>query len=288
MLDNVYNNLPLEKAPSYIYEMYLVRPSNPTALQHFYELLHGTAPLCCDSKVLEGAGMRPLQDYVAFGRLTGFHFWDKLTCDYCSIINGAGEYMADLLQAHFADEGFRPQQFDLPDMPRNRAFRWQIRLHHLLPHTASSLHNTDVPFQQSGSTVRVLSALRAGCLRGCADAAQAMREESRIVDIIRPVLEICWFSEAMEKRWCPFRHAEGLATALRQRPYYALDAQKKEQLEQALRLLREEGRITCRQCGPRLDSMTGVASTDDTRNNISPSIRDYYELLLKTHAMPTR
>jgi len=293
LLDAIIDEIDLGQWPWIILEMDTIRPSNRAALQHMFNLMVATAP------IVQSPDGRPhtLQDFVGFGRMASLDPYDKLSCDWCAIVNGVGEYLAALLRACFRRPDFDAAAFDLPGMPLRTTMRWQIRTFHHCPHTASALFAEEVSFEDADNTVTTLEALRAGCARSCPGEVQANEQSERIFELIRPILELCYFGEAQEQRWCPFRHASGVATALRLLPHQALDTRKQEELDRAMRILREDGRVSCRSCGPMLDAMLGedadatsssVAHEHGTGDieSISPKLRDYLELLLDAHARP--
>jgi len=270
--------------PSLLLEANLIRPSNPETLQHFYDVLAALAPLreLVPVGTRCAGGVPLLQDYISFGRMVDIHPYDKLSCDWCSIINGAAEYLADLLAAHFHSADFDPRDFQLRGMPLDTPYRWSLRLHHLVPDTASALHAAEVPFEKANATVMVHKALNSACHSIEYSPEEAVQMEHRIWELVRPVLEMVWFGEAQEQRWCPFRHASEVA--LRLRPYLALDSQRQEELERALAIIRSEGRVTCRSCAVEFDRRMGDSDREGT---VSPKLKAYYEALVDMHTPAT-
>eukprot|EP00931_Biecheleriopsis_adriatica_P121893 TRINITY_DN96953_c0_g1_i1.p1 TRINITY_DN96953_c0_g1~~TRINITY_DN96953_c0_g1_i1.p1 ORF type:complete len:431 (+),score=39.19 TRINITY_DN96953_c0_g1_i1:54-1346(+) len=284
LMNAVVAGLPPYKLPSFMLEAWSVSPGNPEFLQYGYELLLATRSL---------RRAQPLQDYVSFGRMVDFHIDDKLGCDWCCLANGVADYLADLLTAHFKDSAFQPAQFDLPEMPALAPVRLIVRHFHNIPFTACAAHSANVPFEQAPQTVAVLESLHLGCTRASSRGVDAVHEEQRITELVRPILEFSWFCEAMEQRFCPLRHAiAGTAPALRLRPYYYFDSAKQNQLQRALEILKQDSVITCRHCGPRLDELMlddsaeekGAAQSSwNSVDDIHPELRDYYTLLLSAH-----
>eukprot|EP00929_Paragymnodinium_shiwhaense_P033812 TRINITY_DN18500_c0_g1_i1.p1 TRINITY_DN18500_c0_g1~~TRINITY_DN18500_c0_g1_i1.p1 ORF type:complete len:532 (-),score=123.86 TRINITY_DN18500_c0_g1_i1:536-2131(-) len=294
---NWENHEALDRKLSLLWEANIVRPSNAYSLQHFYDLMFATKTLR-PSVPLDGPSSVPaLDSYFAFGRMADVHPYDKLACDWCALNNGLADYMVDLLSTYFENaEDFDPDLFYLERMPNNSFSRWVIRLNHLNAGSASDLFAKELPFEEAAATRRVRQALHMACARRIGDPEECAKAEKRIYKHIRPVLEVSWFAEAQEQRWCPFRHAANVPQALRVRPYYTFDSRKQEELDSAVQFLRSDGRVSCRECAVKLDELLATGSYDAARARrpqleeeadipVSPKLRAYYEAMVGLHSM---
>eukprot|EP00929_Paragymnodinium_shiwhaense_P108013 TRINITY_DN7434_c0_g1_i2.p1 TRINITY_DN7434_c0_g1~~TRINITY_DN7434_c0_g1_i2.p1 ORF type:complete len:471 (-),score=91.29 TRINITY_DN7434_c0_g1_i2:135-1547(-) len=275
------------QAPIIIHELDLIRPSNPYFLQHLFDVVQSTAHL--RSQVPEGV-VPTMGSYISFGRVA-CNYHAKVGCDWCAICNGTAEYLIDLLVASMESPDFSPLTFALDGMPQETSIRWLMRWHRLLPHSASSMHHENSPFLSSPATLRVRAAITTACRRSFGkDESAATEEAARLFEVVRPLLEMRWFYEAVEQRWCPFQHPDALKLALSERSYYTF-GNKPEELETALRLLREDSHIDCRRCASELERIAGdevpaempEGFKGEAIGGLIVPLHEYYDELLSLH-----
>ena len=176
-----------------------------------------------------------LGDYIQLSRFIDQDNLDRLSCDWCSIVNGSLEFILDSIKGNSATD--------------------IIKLKSSLVSTHSRIMGlTRFSGCIPGNTYKVSDAEIDSFIR-TNNIIHQYDQLATLKEIIGKLLELRNVVEIIESRWCPFRYLSDIAY---ERHYWGTDVDK------IAELLRDSGRITCTQCVPlvnRYFSATKIKSS---------------------------
>ena len=138
-----------------------------------------------------------LEGYVSFTRAK-FSLWDKLSCDWCSLVNGVAEYILQALRSALdsaSDDILLLQPLS----------NWILSVRYLryLPYSVvRGLYDSAVVNESKSS---LLALLNADC------PSHGHHRKRMIARIIHEIVEFKVIVTYLEKRWCPFMHLKKMA-----------------------------------------------------------------------------
>lgn len=173
-----------------------------------------------------------LRDYIQMSRFIEQQNLDRLSCDWCSIVNGSLEFVLDSIGGNKASD-------------INKLNTAMLTLMHnmLLGLTKNPGRFPDNDYSVYDSEVDAFIENKKIVLE--------FGEYVKLKNTIKKFLELKKLVEAVETRWCPFRYLSDIAY---ERNYWGTD------VEGIAELLRTSGRITCESCVPTVNSLYAVTT----------------------------
>ena len=153
-------------------------------------------------------------NYVSFTRAK-FSLWDKISCDWCSLVNGVAEYIIESL--HTALESGSNDVLLLQPLSN-----WILSVRYLryLPYSVvRHLYDSDTVDQDKSNLLELLNSNFPSLDR---NQYQAMCR------IIHQVVEFKVIVSLLERRWCPFMHLKKMAY---RREYHCFDPRARDHIE---------------------------------------------------------
>ena len=170
-------------------------------------------------------------DYVTFTR-ANFSTWDKISCDWCSIVNGMLEYSLDSIKECIMNESEKLLELNFD-------------------------YNTSF-------NLRYMKYLPYSVIKGCYNKEEIRREQMQYVDLIntyykkttkakrnrlikhvKKLVELKIVVSYVERRWCPLAHLQKMAY---RRNYHTFDSRNRRHLEKAAAILKEISFIDINRC----------------------------------------
>jgi hypothetical protein len=178
---------------------------------------------------------------VDFTRMNIGRF-DKLSCDWCSIVNGTCEYAINTIIDEIEHGGVD----GVMNMRLPRTATWTIYYANTmlmyLPGSASYLHRWKhgETLEMSPGYIAIHSTLVSKHVQNIED----------IMEHLRPFTTFAYFAEAQERRWCPFKQMVNGRT----KPYMIYNSQYANEIKEVAGIILRHGSITCNNCNQIVNS----------------------------------
>ena len=170
-----------------------------------------------------------LRDYIQLTRFIEQQNLDRMSCDWCSIVNGSLEFVLDSISENKASDINKLNTSSLTLM--HKMLMGLTKIPGRFPEKCLVSDDEIDVFIENKKIV-----LEFG-------------ETLKLKDTIKKLLELRNIVELVESRWCPFRYLSDIAY---ERHYWGTDVQ------QIAKLLRESGRINCISCTPIVNGFYAV------------------------------
>ena len=206
---------------------------------HLYEL-RKTIKTVCDNFSYDC----DLSKYIQLTRFIQYQNLDRLSCDWCSVVNGSIEFIVDSFKQNSA------HNINKLNSNLNVSNGMLLRL--------ANKDNYDYAITDSEIEYFIKQ-------------NQISFEESELVLLkktLKKFIELKNIVGIIESRWCPFRYLSDIAY---QRHYWGTD------VEEIAKLLSSSGRIDCTQCVPLVNQKFGIKP-----DKLLPSVfEDYVNELIE-------
>lgn len=189
-----------------------------------------------------------INDYIQLTRFIAHNNMDRMSCDWCSIVNGMLEFNLDVIKGNAANNILKLNNFGL------------TVVHYALTtlrHIPTSAVTNSCKFTNND----VLTFIHKN------NISYKDNELSKLITLVKKLLEIKEAVSQIESRWCPFRYLGDIAY---EREYWNTN------LEEVARMLQEHGKVICNTCVKEANNKFGI-------DNCVPSI--FQPMLNKMHAL---
>lgn len=162
-----------------------------------------------------------IHEYVQLTRFIEKDNLDRLSCDWCSLVNGFNEYTLDVIKNRDADDILKI------DTIYHDICRFGIKLPMYLS-SSSTITNEYKCSEESAMNFIVQNGI-----------VYNADNRLKLVKFVQKLLELRNIAAMLESRWCPFRYMQNMAY---ERYYQGTD------LEEITETLRNYGQVVCNQC----------------------------------------
>ena len=196
---------------------------------------------------------REIYDWISLTR-----FFDgpmKLSCDYCSILNGLCEFVREKLIEDIQSDNFDIRNYETHMHSLPFINRWVL--------TGMLPGNLNVYGKLKKANLdKYLELSRKRCMNA--------KDTMNYMNFIREFMYTYELFQLIEQRWCPFKH---LTQMKYDRKYYYYGTKKKD-LKKAKKILIKHGKITCDNCVSILNDSKSIC-----KNNEKSVFDDYLKLI---------
>jgi hypothetical protein len=202
---------------------------------------------------------------VEFARMD-LSLFDKVACDWCSIINGTCIYSVNTIIAELQQGGV--DKIMALKLGRVRCLVWIARtILENCPRTASYLYRWDCK-ETVEDSIMYQRVLRAVLDTGVVNTSGVMNQ-------VYPLVAYAYFAEAQERRWCPFKQIKECGRA-----HLAYDSRHDSEVQRVREILRANGHVPCGTC---VSLINGDESPRPSQNHIATFIETWWHNMLSSN-----